>query len=96
MGTVPKTFGAVRTRRTAASVSRADQRFSKTADPEIVHGFRNRFVPGLAEQRRRATTVVCADQGFAKAHGWSATILDPGIRVTFRRLKPGQTPTLNR
>ena len=21
---------------------------------------------------------------FAKAHGWSATILDPGIRVTFR------------
>jgi hypothetical protein len=35
-------------------------------------------------------------KGFAKAHGWSATILDPGIRVTFRRLKPGQTPTLNR
>jgi hypothetical protein len=32
-------------------------------------------------------------KGFAKAHGWSATILDPGIRVTFRRLKPGQTPT---
>ena len=22
---------------------------------------------------------------FAKAHGWSATILDPGIRVTFRK-----------
>jgi hypothetical protein len=23
---------------------------------------------------------------FARAHGWSATILDPGIRVTFRQL----------
>jgi hypothetical protein len=23
---------------------------------------------------------------FARAHGWSATILDPGIRVTFRSL----------
>jgi hypothetical protein len=26
---------------------------------------------------------------FAKAHGWSATILDPGIRVTFRDLQNG-------
>ena len=25
-------------------------------------------------------------QGFAKQNGWSATILDPGIRVTFRKL----------
>ena len=24
-------------------------------------------------------------QAFAKARGWSATILDPGIRVTFRQ-----------
>lgn len=23
---------------------------------------------------------------FARAHGWSATILDPGIRVTFRKI----------
>ena len=28
---------------------------------------------------------------FARAHGWSATIRDPGMRVTFRKLKPGQT-----
>jgi hypothetical protein len=27
---------------------------------------------------------------FAKAHGWHATILDPGIRVTFRKLRPGE------
>ena len=25
-------------------------------------------------------------QAFARANGWSATILDPGIRVTFRKL----------
>lgn len=25
-------------------------------------------------------------QTFAKKNGWSATILDPGIRVTFRKL----------
>lgn len=25
-------------------------------------------------------------QVFAKKNGWSATILDPGIRVTFRKL----------
>jgi hypothetical protein len=29
-------------------------------------------------------------KAFAKAHGWHATILDPGIRVTFRKLKPGE------
>jgi hypothetical protein len=28
-----------------------------------------------------------AIKAFAKAHGWSATILDPGIRVTFRKRK---------
>jgi hypothetical protein len=28
---------------------------------------------------------------FAKAHGWSATILDPGIRVTFRTLQNGNS-----
>lgn len=28
---------------------------------------------------------------FAKAHGWSATILDPGIRVTFRNLQNGNS-----
>jgi hypothetical protein len=27
-------------------------------------------------------------QAFAKAHGWSATILDPGMRVTFRKRDP--------
>jgi hypothetical protein len=65
--------------------------FLKDCRPEIVHDFRNRFVRGLAVQRRRAKTAVCVDQGFAKAHDWSATILDPGIWVTFRRLKPGET-----
>jgi hypothetical protein len=25
-------------------------------------------------------------QAFARKNGWSATILDPGIRVTFRKL----------
>lgn len=24
-------------------------------------------------------------RAFARSHGWSATILDPGIRVTFRK-----------
>jgi hypothetical protein len=31
-----------------------------------------------------------AIHAFAKARGWSATIMDPGIRVTFRRLIPGE------
>ena len=26
---------------------------------------------------------------FAKAHGWTATIWDPGLRVTFRKINPG-------
>lgn len=29
-------------------------------------------------------------QAFAKAHGWSAVIHDPGMRVTFRKLKPNE------
>ncbi len=39
-----------------------------------------------ARERRHA-----AIKAFAKAHGWSATILDPGIRVTFRPLKESKT-----
>ncbi|MEY2547361.1 MAG: hypothetical protein QOG48_2478 [Verrucomicrobiota bacterium] len=38
----------------------------------------------LREQRN---TLIKA---FAKAHGWNATIRDPGIRVVFRKLKPGE------
>jgi len=26
-------------------------------------------------------------EAFAKAHGWSVTISDPGIRLTFKKLK---------
>jgi hypothetical protein len=29
---------------------------------------------------------IVAIQDFAKRNGWTATILDPGIRVTFRNL----------
>ncbi|GEM_PF-2448762 len=29
-------------------------------------------------------------KAFAAAHGWSATIRDPGIRVVFRKLQPGE------
>ena len=29
-------------------------------------------------------------KAFAKAHGWSAVIHDPGLRVTFRQLRPGE------
>jgi hypothetical protein len=29
-------------------------------------------------------------QAFAKTNGWSATILDPGIRVTFRKIDEAQ------
>jgi hypothetical protein len=42
--------------------------------------------PDKERQQRHA-----AIQAFAKAHGWSATILDPGIRVTFRKLREGET-----
>jgi hypothetical protein len=31
-------------------------------------------------------------RAFAKAHGWSATIHDPGIRVTFRKLPTDVQP----
>ncbi len=45
----------------------------------------------LREQRH---TLIHA---FAKSHGWSATIRDPGMRVVFRKLDPNETdksPTL--
>jgi hypothetical protein len=92
VGTVPKTFGAVRSRRTAASLPRADQHFSKTADPEIVHDLSRVWPYNDVARQQRYVLIKC----FAKAHGRSATILDPGIQVTFRRLKPGETPTFNR
>ena len=44
--------------------------------------------PVSDKQRQQRHALIKA---FAKAHGWSATILDPGIRVTFRKLKPGET-----
>ena len=44
--------------------------------------------PVNEKQRQQRYALIKA---FAKAHGWSATILDPGIRVTFRKLKPGET-----
>ncbi len=34
------------------------------------------------EREKRFAKIKC----YARAHGWSATILDPGIRVTFRKL----------
>ena len=37
--------------------------------------------PGKDDAKRHA-----AIHAFAKKHGWSATIHDPGIRVTFRQL----------
>ena len=42
-----------------------------------------------AQERRFA-----AIKAFAKAHGWSATILDPGIRVTFRTFKESKARKL--
>lgn len=38
----------------------------------------------LREQRNALT------KAFAKAHGWSVKIHDPGIRVVFRKLKPAE------
>lgn len=35
---------------------------------------------GSAEREEQKAAIV----DFAKEHGWKATILDPGIRVTFR------------
>jgi hypothetical protein len=29
-------------------------------------------------------------KAFAKANGWSASIRDPGLRVTFRKLQPAE------
>jgi len=43
--------------------------------------------PVNEKQRQQRHALIKA---FAKAHGWSATILDPGIRVTFRKLKTGE------
>jgi len=46
----------------------------------------SRVWPYDDKARQQRHTLIKA---FAKAHGWSATILDPGIRVTFRKLKEG-------
>jgi hypothetical protein len=48
----------------------------------------SRVFPYDDKARQQRHTLIRA---FAKAHGWSATILDPGIRVTFRKLKEGET-----
>ena len=46
----------------------------------------SRVWPCADKERSRRHAQIHA---FAKAHGWSATILDPGIRVTFRNLQNG-------
>ena len=44
-----------------------------------------RVWPALREEAIRRSAAI---QTFAKAHGFSATIHDPGLRVTFRKLNP--------
>ena len=44
-----------------------------------------RVWPALREEAIRRSAAI---QKFAKAHGFSATIHDPGLRVTFRKLDP--------
>lgn len=47
----------------------------------------SRVWPYVDKERQRRHEEIKA---FAKKHGWTATILDPGIRVTFRKLTPPQ------
>lgn len=54
----------------------------------IFEGDLSRVWPISDRQRQQRYALIKA---FARAHGWSATILDPGIRVTFRKLRPGET-----
>ena len=44
-----------------------------------------RVWPALREEAIRRSAAI---QKFAKAHGFCATIHDPGLRVTFRKLNP--------
>jgi hypothetical protein len=59
------------------------QKFCTVFESEL-----SRVWPYEDKARQQRHTLIKA---FAKAHGWSATILDPGIRVTFRKLKSGET-----
>ena len=49
-----------------------------------------RVWPIAAKERQLRSQRETLIKAFAKAHGWSAIIHDPGIRVTFRRLRPGE------
>jgi hypothetical protein len=46
-----------------------------------------RVWPVVDKARQQRYTLIDA---FAKTHGWSVKIMDPGLRVTFRKLEPGQ------
>jgi len=48
----------------------------------------DRVWPYERKQRQKCFDAI---QAFAARNGWSAKILDPGIRVTFRKLEPGGT-----
>jgi hypothetical protein len=53
----------------------------------------SRVWPCQDKERQQRHALIKA---FAKSHGWSATILDPGIRVTFRKLKEGEVENESR
>ncbi len=42
--------------------------------------------PILPDEKNYREERVKSIQAFAEKNGWSATILDPGIRVTFRKI----------
>ena len=46
----------------------------------------NDLEPILPNEKAHNRQRVRSIQAFAKKNGWSVTILDPGIRVTFRNL----------
>lgn len=49
-----------------------------------------RVWPVIGKARQLRDQRITLIKTFAKAHGWSAVIHDPGIRVTFRPLRPGE------
>lgn len=48
----------------------------------------SRVFPYVQKEREKRFAAI---KSYARKHGWSATILDPGIRVTFRTLN-GEAP----
>lgn len=50
----------------------------------------SRFFPYVEKEREKRFAAI---KEYARSHGWHATVLDPGIRVTFRTLNGNVPPT---